>query len=370
MASGPTTLTYPGGVYAEPSGLPPLQIEQTYETPNGYRDFPFIYVHDCSALTNGLDYRGRRASMDGTADFILRAVLNTATVLAAATNTYPGVNPPHIGPVGGKFWLKNAWGSYCSSAPMIVFGGFAAGLHGCIAPLIIYGANGGQIAASLPSTSATVGSTAPSVWPIVPEKRYPYDGQIGFDLLNVNLSTVFNPNSIYHSILFLGVKRRRAANYCAYETPYRYKELPYGYVQELPLVGAAATVVGPPTTYTIEITDYDFEFQRILWTPTSALNGAVGSGPANASAGFGITMYDASGEPLSSAPVWIGSIADNAPLTPGFFAGAGPGGMVFPCPPLVYPQGSRLRFDIWQFGNSTTASDELVFQGVQRLPCT
>src|SRR5450631_3410038 len=161
--SSTATFAYPGGILQGPAL--PLQIEQTYETPAGFRDFPFIYVYDGSGLVNGVNAYSQRVRIDGTADFILRAIFGFRYVLAVAT---------------GKFPFKNYWGSYCSSAPMIM-NAVAAGV---ISPIITSGAM-----PLLETVVPTHSLRNPDTWQVLPEKRYPYDSQISFDLINPFLTS-------------------------------------------------------------------------------------------------------------------------------------------------------------------------------------
>lgn len=326
------TLTYPGAVLANPRGFPLPVVEQTYETPVGYWDFPFIYSFDASKLTNGQNYTALAVEMDGTADFILRGVFGFSHVLAAAS-----ASPP------GRFRLYNAWGRYCSSAPMIV------NPIGVIAPLYTVSTGGG-------GTFKGASLANPDQWQILPERRYPYNGQIQFDLLNVLLGNSVVSNPSVFRLGFIGVKRRPWSNVCLYETPYRYKELPFSYAQSLTLnpgVDANGNLL-PPITLYIPVQNYDFELQSVIITVTSAGS----SYPST-------VLYDASGEPTSSGPVY-------SPYTTDFSLTYGGNPVnVFPCPPLVYPNQSVIRLDCYSsiLAGNGSSSFSVEFRGVQRLPC-
>ena len=76
-------------------------IEQPYVTPPGYVDFPFAYVYDGTALTDGATYNQVTKQLPGDSDFILRRIVGVPNVVAASS-------------AGGRFNFKNASGSYAA----------------------------------------------------------------------------------------------------------------------------------------------------------------------------------------------------------------------------------------------------------------
>lgn len=311
--------SYPQTLWLPPAN--PYAIEDVYQTPMGYRDFPFMYVYDANQLTSGNNYLSQRVLMDGSADFILRFIWGFSQVLILGG--------------GAKFQLKNYWGSYCSSKPMIM--------------------NADGSAVISPGTGILKN---PDTWQVIPEKRYPLDGQITFDLYNVNPAA----NGLAF-LGFTGVKRRQQ-NYCYYDTPYKYKELPYSYDAPFTLNTTEADANGNqngPIQLQINIADYDFELQRILVCADRIV-------PLQ----FSMTIYDNGGEATSNKPIPYGYLTDNGlgEGGSGFNVTWNPTGMVFPTPPLVYQNQGRLRYDIWSNTSlGLPLNVHLVFQGVQRLPC-
>ena len=134
-------------------------IEQPYQTPQGYVDFPFAYVYDGTGLTDGQTYFNVTKQLQGDSEFILRRIVGVPTVVASAA-------------AGGRFNYKNSSGSYTAGNP-------------------------------------GTGIAFKDVWPVVPEKRYAANRQIVFDLFDVARNfNVCGGTPIYNSyIAFMGVKR-------------------------------------------------------------------------------------------------------------------------------------------------------------------
>lgn len=310
----------PQTLYHNP-GPPVLEIADTYQTPAGYKDFPYIYVFDGHALVSGQTYRNLSVRMDGEAEFILRGIFGWETIMGVAS----------------KFQYRNNHNSYKFSAPMIV---------------------SGQLGAF---------STVPAPFPVVPEERYAPNGAISFDLYGVVPSAGCRDQQNGTMLGFAGVKRM-PANYCFYETQYHYRELPYTYKFSLTVDWAGADAAGnllPPKIFTIPINDRDFELQRLRIANTS-----VGA----AFNTFQMVLFDNARRATSSGPVpWI-YLADQSSTAAGPLASFVNGSFtVHPTPPLVYMVNGVIQFAIYSNyctgdGNAPYTFD-MCFDGVQRMAC-
>src|SRR6202030_1956033 len=65
--------------------MPELLIEE-YQAPNGAVDFPFAYVYDATALTDGNTYQNVQVQLQNDSQFVLRAIRGATTVLDTAAN--------------------------------------------------------------------------------------------------------------------------------------------------------------------------------------------------------------------------------------------------------------------------------------------
>lgn len=293
-------------------------IEQPYETPQGMLDFPFAYVYDASALTDGQTYLNIAQQMQGDSDFILRAIRGVRTCVDTAAN-------------GGRFNYKNASGAYANGNP-------------------------------------STGIVVPNIWPVIPEKLFAYNTQINFDLYKVlRSSTVCAEGTIYASkIGFFGVKRfnQSMAGYRTQKTPYTYREFPQTYTFSVTISQGALAANGQPNTYTRytqQMDNYDFELLGL----SISLQGATGALTTN---DFALTLYDANMHQTSSAP-----------LPQLFFNRGKPTAStlstyrsVFPVPSLVYPAGAAITFDVWSLlcRGVVPQTYSIDFQGIWRLPCS
>lgn len=116
----------------------------------------------------------------------------------------------------------------------------------------------------------------PPSFAVLPEKRYIVTTAIAFDLTNVLLAVNTNGvNSVYaDQMAFYGVRRQPngkqdpgASTYDYYEEEYAY-EITVEIDNYGPTVPATGLAVG--NTYTIPITDYDFELRRIIYSTALA----------------------------------------------------------------------------------------------------
>ena len=199
---------------------------------------------------------------------------------------------------------------------------------------------------------------------VVPELVYtPYSG-IGFDLTNVlraNNPTTGTP-CYFSQLAFQGVRRFPDMR-PAPDTAYRYYEKPYIWSTDIVVnwsgrVAPTELVVANGRRFSVAVQDYDFALHFI--TMTEELVGIAGPvQPANQS--VKLMLYDADGNQLMSAPVCD------------FFlnAGARNYNSLFPVPPLLYPAGSQILFDVHSLLAiaSLPCNLEIAFCGVRRMPC-
>lgn len=283
--------------------------EQQYKTPEGKVDIPFFYVFDPRSLTPGTSPAGLVVPIREH-DFLLRSVVGTST---AATS-----------------WLYyNPSDSPAMGSGDVLTSGFAA------API----------------------RTSPR-YTVVPEKFFPANSQIKFDLATVALAANADGNDIA-LIGFQGVKRAGKGQFgwSTYQTPYQYYESPYSYQITIDINFFLSQGAGP-RSFVVPITDFDFELQMVAIQETTA--GVIGPLPADP---FYITLFDPSGyNALSNLPI--------SPRWLNYFQG-GNFFSCFPAPTLVYPVDSAIRFDIDSLINAVggARSFQLSFQGVQRKPC-
>lgn len=288
---------------------------EPYKTPDGYTDLPFTYVFDATGLTDGITQNNLSKPMQGDSDFILRQIIGADTVVATPAN-------------GGKIQMYNASKSKMTSAAMI----------------------------------------APASWPILPEKKYKYNEEITFDLINtLRAFNVCGGTPIYTSYLgFRGVKRFKGdPGYSRGLTPYAWREVPQVYAYDFTINFArfaSGTNVNPPQRFTIGLDNYDFELFKVLVSqpgPTSAVGLTTND--------FAVTLYDPQGHQLSDLPqpvLWLSGAKPTRATQQKYQA-------VVPVPPLVYPAAGQIVFDVTSFLCSTSLpqSYNISFQGVWRVPC-
>jgi hypothetical protein len=289
--------------------------ESIYFQPDGFVDEPFFYVFDGSTLTDGTTPTVQAVTIQGDSDFILRAILGVPNVINAA----------------GGFQLFNYSGSQA-------FGGYYS-----------------------PFTSH---------YAVVPEKFYPRNGQIKFNLQNVlraNTACATGGAIYYSQIGFQGVRRYRPAEYGyapgnpALPQPFdatKYVQRPWYYILNLNLNWFAWTAAGLPEiprTFIVEVQDYDFELHNI-----TAVNTATNTQLSTEL--MQLQLYDATAKrQLSTLPVNLGYINYNTTKR-----------AVFPVPPIIYPVWTQIRVDVSSLVcNSDVNSPysiQLIFSGVNRIP--
>lgn len=254
---------------------------------------PFIYVFDADTaglngapLTDGQDYKAVAVNLNSDAPFILRRI-----------SGLPGLSHD----TDAKFRLFNQQGAYMQSGPFYALRKWD--------------------------------------YPIIPELVYNPGAQIRFDIddigLGVNEYAAPGSTPNYYSQLgFQGVKVLQGAGY---QTPYRYHERYYTYTQTLTIdytgrLAPTYTNLANLRNYSVEMNDYDFELLYI--NMQVKLNGTTESAPSHRM--FKLMLLDQYQSQLMSAPVldamlnW-GAIVNNS---------------VFPCPGVVYPVGSFIRYSL------------------------
>lgn len=208
---------------------------------------------------------------------------------------------------------------------------------------------------------------------VVPELVYtPYSG-IGLDLTNVLRAN--NPTTglpcYFSQLAFQGV-RRFPDVHPGPGTAYRYYEKPYTQSMDIIVTWPgrllpALTVVAPGRQFSVPVQDYDFVLYFVTlteqrWNQPLGVPGAIQ--PSNQS--VKLMLYDADGNQIMSAPVCD------------FFlnAGAMNYSSLFPAPPLLYPAGSQILFDVHSLlpdggfaGQTVPCNLEIAFCGVRRMPC-
>lgn len=291
---------------------------EPYFTPHGAVDVPYAYVFDGTSLTDGNDLFNAQQVTAGDSSFILRRIVGLPTVLDTGAN-------------GGKFNYKNASQSYVFMAQVV----------------------------------------PPNVITVVPEKLYPPNGSIFFDLYKIlRDSTACGGTPIPTAqIAFFGVRRYQLGRgYAVRETPYKYYEKRYSFEYSLTLNVASGT---PPQRQIIPMDAFDFELLEIMISDAGDTTG-VG---ALQTADFSVQLYDANMHQLSSAPLLQGFINSGRVSTGGSGTGKGNGAppyqAVMPCPSIVYPAGGNIVFDITSLlcATSLPKTYNISFLGIWRKPC-
>lgn len=304
--------------------MPNLQVEP-YFTPQGWQDYPFAYVYDASSLTDGTTYNSIQKALQGNCQFILRHIAGVPLCVDTGAN-------------GGRFNFKNASGSYAIANP-------------------------GQ-----PAGSNLSGLVMPNNWPVVPEKLYPFNASIYFDLIKaLRASSACGGVTVYSSYLaFFGVKRfQEGQGYPIRVTPYKYREKRYSYEYSLTInwghyTNDVATILNQPHRFIIPTDNYDFELFQI------GISESTGSGGLTRD-DFQMMLYDPDMHQLSDLPL-NQSFINAARSSP---SAAPPYQGIMPAPSIVYPAGGNIVFDITSLlcNSALPITYNLSFQGVWRIPC-
>jgi len=202
---------------------------------------------------------------------------------------------------------------------------------------------------------------APVDYLCVPQQKYNLGSQIRFDLYNVNLQSRSygvggSINNYWSQIAFQGVKV--FPNLSPYETPYKYYLRPFAYTQSVTVsntgrIASAYQGLQGSQQITVEMHDYDFELQYIELLITLSGGSQIVSDTY-----VKIMLYDQYQSQFFSRPVLDSYInytsANNS--------------SVWPCPTIVYPVGSFIRFDVWSLLTQTQvpATLQVTFGGMWR----
>jgi hypothetical protein len=202
-------------------------------------------------------------------------------------------------------------------------------------------------------------------YPLVPELVYPAAGMISFDLQTIlksnnDYGVLGSVPNFFSQLIFQGARRFPQGRLI--ETGYRWYPKWQQITADITVnwtgrISPAFIVAQEPRRFNVPIRDHDFELYRI---------GLVQKKPAPAlhTASFGsvkLMLYDVVGNQLMSAPVTDFFLSD---IVQDFHS-------VFPVPPLLYPAGSDILFDVTSL---LVAADipmtlSVTFMGVWRIPC-
>jgi len=289
-----------------------------YQTPPGCHDVPFIYLFNANSLTNGLDYLSQLAQkVDSDSQFILRRI--------AGANS-----------VAGFFSYRNASGSYVWKPPINVQG-------------------------------PTLGKSNAGDISVLPEKFYPENGQIRFDLLGVAKAVAGSGGTDFLAyIAFQGAKR---FPYDVTPPPCPYRLRSYQYVLNL---GPVIWTRGQFQRFNVKVDHgFDFEIHRLVQLNVSTTTSGSGGGlpiPSTTKTGvFNWMLYDPNRFQLMSDPVPDSVIIDQIN---GIFTGdPAPMPGVFPCPGMLYPRMTQIVVDLYAT-ESTPNNDsyQIIFDGMERIP--
>ena len=290
-----------------------------YKTPPGCHDVPFIYLFNGNDLVDGADYQSRLAiKTDADSDFILRRIAGASSV-------------------GGFFTYRNASGSYAWLPAACVY----SATH------------------TTPSNQGDIS--------VLPEKSYPPNGTIRFDLLQiVRASAASGPPDFIAYIAFQGAKR---FSYDVVEPPCPYRLRSYQYVLN---TGPVTWTRGQYQRFTIKVDHgYDFELLRLIQLDvTTHASGSGGGNPLPATDRVGIfnyMLYDPNRFQLMSDPVPDGLIIDQ--IGGIFPADTAPMPGVFPCPGMLYPRLTQITVDLYAVQTAPQGdSFQIIFDGMERIP--
>jgi hypothetical protein len=272
-----------------------------YITPPGNGDQFFQYAFNADALTDGSSYPGQVNGINiYDYDFICRNWAGMETVINTAT----------AGGIQIYDNLKRQWFS-----TYINLASFAQGQ--CV----------------------------------LPEKRYPVNSRIGFDLLDVARLAV-GGSTFASQLVFTGARRIPGQSSDPAPSSYKYKLKRFCYPYTLTVNAYAGGAVIPQQT--IAIDDYDFELWRVEMTTY------------HSPSPFSIWLYDTNRIQRSNIPINANRFFH---FDPALSSGEN---NFWPCPPLVYKVASVIRFDIASLLLAPTVlpqTYQLLFHGARRIPC-
>jgi hypothetical protein len=296
-----------------------MNLYQPYQTPPGCHDVPFIYLFNGNNLTQGIDYiNSLSQKTDSDSQFILRRIAGAPSV-------------------GQFFSYRNASSSYVWKPPISV-----------LSPINGFGSNQGDIS-------------------VVPEKYYPENGQIRFDLRIIAKALAASGGTDFLAyIAFQGAKRYP---WDIVEPPCPYTLKSFQYVLNIP---AVTWTRGQYQRFNIRIDrGYDFELLRLGQLDTSTHVPPSGGGvrlPATSRVGiFNYMLYDPNRFQLMSDPVPDSYIIDQ--LNGIFPADPSPMPGVFPVPGMLYPQNTQIVVDLYAVQSvALNHSIQIIFDGLERWP--
>lgn len=267
----------------------------TYVTPGGVGDCFYQYAYNADTLTDGSSYTGLQITVDNY-DFIARLWAGWDSVIDTPAN-------------GGSIQAYDDIKRQYANIPL-AFGGFKQG----------------QV--------------------ILPEKTYRVNSAIKFDLATVLRA---NNSGIYASqLVWSGVRRIPGQSSDPAPSPVNFKLVRQYYpytlvVQQAPVAEAL---------YSIPITDFDFELERVELTTYSS--------PSK----FAIRLFDNNKIARSNIPINCNRFFHLDPN--------GSGGQLNfqPSPPIVYRVNSSINFGITSLiGAGGSLTFQLLFVGSRRIPC-
>jgi hypothetical protein len=291
-----------------------------YRTPPGCHDVPFIYLFDGNDLTNGIDiFNQLSVKMDSDSQFILRRIAGTQSI--ADFFSYRNADSSYV-------WQPPAWTRGMNAA----FGN----------------SNQGDIG-------------------VLPEKFYPDNGLIRFDLGTVDKAVALSGGTDFLAyIAFQGAKR---FPYDVQEPACPYRPRGKQYVLDIPTV---TWTRGQYKRFSVKIDGgYDFELLRLNQldngTTIPPSGGGIPVPAANRVGVFNYMLYDPHKFQLMSAPVPDSYIIDQIN---GIAAGdPSPCPGVFPCPGMLYPSQSQIIVDLYAVQSTPQGSQwQIVFDGMERIP--
>ena len=266
-----------------------------YITPAGYGDCWYQYAYDAGGLADGTQYSDLQIPVLDY-DFIARHWAGWETVIDTPANS-------------GAIQAYNDIKQQYASAPL-AFGSFPQG----------------QV--------------------IVPEKTYRVNSAIKFDLYKTLRA---NNSGIYASqLVWTGVRRIPGSASDPAPSPFNFKRVRQHYPFSLTVQQAPVA----PALYSIPITDFDFELERVELTPFSA--------PSK----FAITLQDNNKINRSNVPIDCLRFCHSDPSKSN-------GQLSFwPAPPILYKVNSSINFQInSRIGAGGPLTFQMLFVGSRRIPC-
>lgn len=172
----------------------------------------------------------------------------------------------------------------------------------------------------------------------LPEKEYPINSALRFDLNNVSPATDVTGVTPVSQLAFYGVRRVEGVQSDPAPSSYEYREEDFSYsVSFLLPTDATSTSPGSPIQYTVPVQDFDFELRRIEYNYTSPSGQSGAADPAHPE--FQMMLYDSNWRGRSNSPVNCNRLCHYP------FSTNGPVNHC-PAPGIAYPVNSVIRFDI------------------------